>query len=337
MPSASITPRKTKGGGRRYAVRFRLGGRGYPVEHGGSFPTMREARVRRDLIAGELAAGRNPRELLRALTEQPKARTLEQVFEDFIASRVDVAPATLENYKTHRDRLVPVLGAREPLRLSWHDIQEAIGKLSDSSPASTRIYVSTLRQVLDFAGCDPNPAKDKRVKLPRHEATIPDPPSESTVAAIVANAPPKWRLALRVLEQTGMRAGELVKLEWQDVDVTNSRFRIRHGKTAAARRWVAVPAWVMEDVLVTCPPDDRTPERRVFQGATRQVLGMAMRRGCEAAGLALYSPHDLRHRYASVKVREGIPVTDLAAQLGHTRKSMTLDTYSHVLLQDSPS
>jgi integrase len=52
-------------------------------------------------------------------------------------------------------------------------------------------------------------------------------------------------------------------------------------------------------------------------------------------GLALYSPHDLRHRYASVKVREGVPVTDLAAQLGHARKSMTLDTYSHVLLDDS--
>jgi hypothetical protein len=30
-------------------------------------------------------------------------------------------------------------------------------------------------------------------------------------------------------------------------------------------------------------------------------------------------------------VREGVPVTDLAAQLGHARKSMTLDTYSHVL------
>jgi integrase len=332
MPSASITPRKTKGDGRRYAVRFRLGGRAYPVEHGGSFPTLREARVRRDLIAGELAAGRNPRDLLRALADQPKARALEQVFEDFIASRVDVAPATLENYKTHRDRLVPILGASDPLRLSWQDIQEAIGKLSDLSPASARIYVGTLRQVLDFAGCDPNPAKDRRVKLPRHEATIPDPPSESAVAAIVANAPRKWRLALRVLEQTGMRAGELAKLEWADVDQANSRFRIRAGKTAAARRWVAVPEWLMEDVLKTCPPDDRTPERRVFQGATRQVLGMAMRRGCEAAGLALYSPHDLRHRYASVKIREGVPVTDLAAQLGHARKSMTLDTYSHVLL-----
>ena len=61
MASASITTRKTNSGGRRYVVRFRRGGRYFPIEHGGSFPTMREARIRRDLIAGELAAGRDPR------------------------------------------------------------------------------------------------------------------------------------------------------------------------------------------------------------------------------------------------------------------------------------
>jgi integrase len=53
-----------------------------------------------------------------------------------------------------------------------------------------------------------------------------------------------------------------------------------------------------------------------------------------SAGIANYSPHSLRHRYASVKIREGVPVTDLAAQLGHSRKSLTLDTYSHVLIGD---
>ena len=58
-------------------------------------------------------------------------------------------------------------------------------------------------------------------------------------------------------------------------------------------------AWLMVEILETTPPDDRTTERR----------------------------HDLRHRYASVKIREGVPVTDLAAQLGRAKKSMTLDTY----------
>jgi integrase len=49
------------------------------------------------------------------------------------------------------------------------------------------------------------------------------------------------RLVLRTLAETGMRVGELHSLEWQDVEESRSRFRIRSGKTAAARRWVAVP------------------------------------------------------------------------------------------------
>jgi integrase/recombinase XerD len=46
------------------------------------------------------------------------------------------------------------------------------------------------------------------------------------------------------------------------------------------------------------------------------------------------TPHDFRHRYASLKIAEGVPVTTLAAQLGHSKKSLTLDVYSHVLLAE---
>ena len=70
MASASITTRKTNSGGRRYVVRFRRGGSFFPIEHGGSFLTLREARLRRDLIAGELAAGRDPGRSA-AMTEKP--------------------------------------------------------------------------------------------------------------------------------------------------------------------------------------------------------------------------------------------------------------------------
>jgi integrase len=107
-----------------------------------------------------------------------------------------------------------------------------------------------------------------------------------------------------------MRVGELVGLEWGDVDRAEMRLRIRNGKTNAARRWVPVPEWLMEEIEATCPPDDRTALRRVFPGAGRQTIGNAMRNACKTAGIANYSPHDLRHR----------------------RKSLTLDTYAHVLI-----
>lgn len=48
MATLVITTRRTKSGP-RYVVRYRLGGRA------GSFRTLREARARRDLVAGEIA------------------------------------------------------------------------------------------------------------------------------------------------------------------------------------------------------------------------------------------------------------------------------------------
>jgi integrase len=59
-----------------------------------------------------------------------------------------------------------------------------------------------------------------------------------------------------------------------------------------------------------------------------------MARACKAAGIVHRHPHDLRHRYASVQIGRGVPVTMVSAQLGHSRKSLTLDTYSGVLTDD---
>jgi integrase len=229
-------------------------------------------------------------------------------------------------------RLDATFGDRDPATITAADVQGWIGANDDLKPASLARYLATLRQILDFVGVDPNPARDGRVKLPRIETAIVEPPSAEQVETIIAHVPRRWRLPLRVLEQTGLRVGELRDLEWRDVDIAGSRFRVRHGKTAAARRWAAMPEWLMEEVTETAPPDDRTPERRVFQGFTPDVAKNVMARACKAAGIPHFHPHDLRHRYASVKLREGVPVTHLAAQLGHSKKSLTLDTYSHVLV-----
>jgi integrase len=334
MASVSIRTRSTKNG-KRFQVRYRLGGRGYPLVHGGVFPTMKEARTRRDVIAGELAAGRNPRLLLQAMTSTPEpVRTFAQLAAEYGASRVDASEGTLGNLDVHIKLLNETFADSDPKRITVSDVTAWIAAAA-LKPSSLRVYFVTLRAVLDFAGVSENPCRDPRVKLPRQESKRITPPSALEVETIIEHVTPaRWRLPLRVLEQTGMRVGELARLEWQDVDVAGSRFRVSEGKTRAARRWVAVPAWLMVELQETCPPEDRTPERRVLPGFTRSIAGSVMRRACTAAGLAHYHPHDFRHRYASVKIAEGVPVTDLAAQLGHSRKSMTLDTYSHVLLDE---
>ena len=331
---ASITTRVTRAGGKRYAVRYRLGGRAWPVRNAGTFPTMKEARARRDLVAGEIAAGRDPAVLLEQVRAAPAAaKTFKVWAQEYRESRVDLADETRAAIETRTRAMDALLGDRDLAAITPQMVVEWVAGQA-MKPSSLKKYMQTMRAVFDYAGVDPNPARDQRVRLPRDEHVELEPPSAADVAAIIAHTPRRWRLALQTLAGTGLRVGELHALEWRDVDAAGSRVRVRHGKSAAARRWVAVPADVMDEILEATPPDDRTPQRRVFAGATPDVLRVTMSRACKAAGIALYSPHDLRHRYASMQVARGVPLPMLAAHLGHSKKTLTLDTYSHVILAD---
>jgi integrase len=332
MGTLTITTRKTSTGS-RYVVRFRLGGRAYAVQHGGSFRTLKEAKARRDLIGGLIATGQNPAEVLRSVADEPPRQTFAQWASTYQASRIDLAAETQKNVKSHLAAILPVFGERAPETITPSDVQAWVAS-SALKPASLRRYIATLRSIFEYAGVDPNPARDPRVRLPREERVQMDPPTAADVEAIIENAPRRWRLVLRTLAETGMRVGELHSLEWQDVEQARNRFRIRAGKTAAARRWVAVPEALMAEIAAATPPDDRTAERRVFGGATPNAVNHVVDRACKSAGIRHFSPHDLRHRYASVQINRGVPVTQVAAQLGHSRNSLTLDTYSHVLLDD---
>lgn len=333
MTAVHITVRETVKGEKRYIIRYRLGGRTFKLIHGGSFKTLREARGRRDLIAGELAAGRDPRIALAALVAKPRL-TLQEWAERYATSRVDYADETLKNLRAHLARINATLGDRAPQTLTVADVQEWVAANADLKASSLRRYMATLRQLLDFAGVDPNPARDRAVRMPREERPEVEPPTEREVAALIEALPRAWKLPIRVLEQTGLRVGELQALTWGDIDRAGSRLRIRAGKTRSARRFVPLPEWLLIEIEASCPPDDRVADRKVFAGFTGDVARNTVARACRAAGLRHIHPHELRHRYASVKLREGVPVTDLAAHLGHSRKSMTLDTYSHVLLSE---
>lgn len=60
MASVWITRRPRKNGGVSYRVMFRVGGRESMLRYAGAFSTLREAKLRRDWVAGELATLRVP-------------------------------------------------------------------------------------------------------------------------------------------------------------------------------------------------------------------------------------------------------------------------------------
>src|SRR5262249_58505349 len=54
----------------------------------------------------------------------------------------------------------------------------------------------------------------------------------------------------------------------------------------------------------------------------------AFKRALRAAGLPLhFTPHSLRHSYASILISEGVSPAYVQRQLGHTTYTLTVDTY----------
>lgn len=186
--------------------------------------------------------------------------------------------------------------------------------------------------VLDHHGVQPNPARDPRVKLPRNERPVIEPPSAEHLGALLARVAPRYRLALVVLEATGMRVGELERLAWGDVDRTQGRWRVSAGKTAAARRWVNVPPDVFAAVEELMAVEDRDPDVAVFPDASQARLRTDMARACRAAGVPTFSPHDLRHRRISIWHRHGISWAQIGQWVGQRDLSTTANIYTHVLV-----
>jgi integrase len=193
-------------------------------------------------------------------------------------------------------------------------------------------YFATLRQLLDFAGVEPNPARSRHVKLPRIVQEEVDPPTAKQTQAILERVGPRWILPLVVLEQTAMRSGEVAKLVWGDVDVVESRFRLPRRSTKSSRpRWVQVPSWLMEHVAATCPLEDRSAEWLVFPRYSVDGAEKTMTSACKAAEIPRFTPHQLRHRRATRWHHENVPAKALAERVGHSDATLTLNLYSHVL------
>ena len=154
-----------------------------------------------------------------------------------------------------------------------------------------------------------------------------------------------WEAARRLypffltLVRTGLRLGEALALQWDDLDFTAREIRVArsfskhrletpksgHGRTVdmskqlaatlkdlhAARAaetlkggWAGMPPWVFCTTLGT----PLSPSR----------IGPAFKRILKAAGLPTYhSPHNLRHTFASLLLQQGESPAYVQRQLGH--------------------
>ena len=168
MATITISKRKTACG-KRYDVRYRLGGRSYPVVRAGTFKTEREAKARHALVSGEIAHGRNPAELLDALARDTTAPTmsLSTWVERFLASRIDIDANTKKNYTSALKKIGETFGDRDPSTITATEIAEWIADLSTTrKPGTLNQYMIAFRLLLDHVGLEPNVARDPTGEAP---------------------------------------------------------------------------------------------------------------------------------------------------------------------------
>jgi integrase/recombinase XerC len=147
---------------------------------------------------------------------------------------------------------------------------------------------------------------------------------------------------LELLYATGLRVGELVALDWRDLDLSGRVLRVmgKGGKErmvpfgAPARG--ALLAWLREWESLR-PADERAAEPvflnsrggRLSARSVRRVLDRAVAETSIGAGV---SPHALRHSFATHLLERGADLRAIQELLGHSSLATT-QRYTHLDLE----
>jgi len=157
------------------------------------------------------------------------------------------------------------------------------------------------------------------------------------------------RCAVHLAAFSGLRRGEILGLTLDNIDLDNGVLQVRHSltqwdelkapKTAAGYRDVPVPAIVCDMIREWIARYYIQNDRKlIFRGATGGLVAVAdfqhrYWRLLGRAGLGSdrdrFHFHALRHFAASWMIHHGLPLTDVAALLGHSKFDMTLQVYAH--------
>lgn len=170
----------------------------------------------------------------------------------------------------------------------------------------------------------------------------------------------KYKVAIILTVFTGVRLGELMGLEWQDVDFKNRIISINRSsqyladmgvftkvpKTESSIREIAIPEfivslleeyklWYEEQKLIY--GELWTNSDRLFVQADGKpmhpsTISKWFVKYVGQIGLPVINFHGLRHTNASLLVAQNIDIAVISARLGHAQISTTLDFYVHPLL-----
>ena len=161
----------------------------------------------------------------------------------------------------------------------------------------------------------------------------------------------KWHyyVFFNIAFYTGLRKGEIHALQWTDIkdgylSVTKSLAqklkggdRITPPKNRSSIRTIQIPKpliKVLNEHKKRCQTIKGFNNNYFICGGTTSIrdssIQNANKKYAEQAGLKVIRIHDFRHSHASLLANEGINIQEIARRLGHSKISMTWETYSHL-------
>lgn len=249
---------------------------------------------------------------------------------------------------------------RSPSEVVAEDLRVFLGELHGvRHPATLRRKLSSLRTFFQFLRREKNQTLDpaRSLPAPKIPKRLPRPLAIDDCEALLnferANQPPpagdtahsrclRDRAIVELLYGAGMRVGELVILNVEDLDLTRGEVRI-FGK-GSKERIVPLPSLVCEVLREYCASPACLRRGALFR-ALRARRGEAPRRlaprdiarileaRAKAAGLLEHvHPHRLRHSYATHLLDMGADLREIQELLGHATLSTT-QRYTAVSVQ----
>ena len=282
-----------------------------------------------------------------------------------------VRPRTHESYASVVDyHLIPALGHLRLNQLRPQHIQQLLAEKTTSGlSARTVEYIwailcRALKVAVNWNLLTRNAAEQVTPPRPIHTEITPLSIAEIHLLLDEADASTRYGAAVTLALTTGMRRGEILGLQWDDIDMTDDppRLRVRRTlqriggqlvtgepKSTKSRRTITLPAlakqalqrhritqaqerlvagdeWVEED-YVFATASGLPVDPRNFHRSWHILL--------DKVGLDRRPLHEARHAAASLMLSYGVPLKAVQETLGHSSIQITADTYGHLMPEDA--
>jgi integrase len=334
----------------------------------------------------ERAAGTNRRKaqlMLRALQTDvdrnrfvPAGLTVAQLGAKWLAEHVqpNLKPGAAASYKsTFHLHVAPVLGPTRVDDCTPQMIRTLLGRkraegMSEEGVAKVRRQIHALfafAQDIGLIAVNPADTPRARGRKAGHKRARGTELTPVQIERFLAACPPRWRRFFTVALDTGLRRGELIGLQWGDVDLLQRIVHVRRTigpyddpedlldastKTEAGKRLVPILDGALQaleeqyaqtrdtsEAAPVFPTVERKPTRA---GVTLppgrplcpRMVSRVFRRYAERAGLPeTIRLHDLRHTAITNAIGQGEDILLISAFAGHAKTSTTLDIYAHLM------